>query len=52
MNATLWSNAYRSGDYVGRSLWVGQWLNRNNTGNPKQPANVTQAAAPQACTGF
>lgn len=29
MNVTRWTNAYRSGDYIGRSLWVGQWLTRN-----------------------
>jgi hypothetical protein len=28
MNVTRWTNAYRSGDYIGRSLWIGQWLQR------------------------
>lgn len=23
-----WSNAYRSGDYVGRSLWINEWYSR------------------------
>lgn len=50
MNATLWSNAYRSGDYVGRSLWVGQWLYRNKSGDMTQPPDIAQAGAPQSCT--
>jgi hypothetical protein len=50
MNVTVWSNAYRSGDYVGRSLWVGQWLNRNASGDSTKPPDVAQAVAPQACT--
>jgi hypothetical protein len=50
MNATAWSNAYRSGDYVGRSLWVGQWLIRNATGNTAQPPDVAEVSTPPACT--
>ena len=36
-----WSNAYRSADYVGRSLWIGEWYNRTNGG-------ASQGAYPQA----
>ena len=50
MNVTLWSNAYRSGDYVGRSLWVGQWLDRNRTGDTTKDPDSVQAAAPQSCS--
>ena len=25
-----WTNAYRSGDYVGRGLWVSEWFNRTS----------------------
>lgn len=28
-----WLNAYRSGDYVGRFLWLGPWLARNQDAN-------------------
>jgi hypothetical protein len=28
-------NTYRSGDYVGRSLWLDEWYNRNG-GGPHQ----------------
>ena len=27
-----WVNTYRSGDYVGRSLWLDEWYNRNDRG--------------------
>jgi len=29
-----WLNAYRSGDYVGRSLWLDEWYNREASGGP------------------
>jgi len=50
MNVTLWSNAYRSGDYVGRSLWVGQWLERNKANDTSQGPDVASTKAPQSCT--
>jgi hypothetical protein len=50
MNVTLWSNAYRSGDYVGRWLWVGQWLNRNGSGNTAQPPDMAASGAPNVWT--
>jgi len=50
MNVTLWVNAYRTGDYVGRSLWVGQWLNRNRTGDTTRLPDIVQTGAPQSCT--
>jgi hypothetical protein len=49
MNVTLWSNAYRSGDYVGRSLWVGQWLCRNKTGDTTTEPDSARVTAPQSC---
>jgi hypothetical protein len=49
MNVTRWSNAYRSGDYIGRSLWVGQWMQRNSSGDPTQPAEIAREVAPRAC---
>jgi hypothetical protein len=49
MNVVLWANAYRSGDYIGRSLWLGQWLIRNAADNPRAFADVGDAGPPQAC---
>jgi len=40
-----WVNAYRSGDYIGRSLWLDEWHNRTNgggTGAFPQPIYVAQ----------
>jgi hypothetical protein len=56
MNVTHWSNAYRSGDYIGRSLWVGQWMQRNGSGDPKQPPDKANAPLPlsrdEMCIGL
>jgi hypothetical protein len=56
MNVHLWTNAYRSGDYIGRSLWVGQWLNRNQSGDPMQPPDIAHGGAQQrsleTCVGL
>jgi hypothetical protein len=54
-----WVNAYRSGDYIGRSLWLDEWHNRTNgggTGAFPQPIYVAQdnAARPlreEMCIG-
>jgi hypothetical protein len=56
MNVAFWCNAYRSGDYVGRWLWVGPWLERNASGNVKQPPDVARAGSPptvaELCIGL
>ncbi len=44
-----WVNAYRSGDYVGRELWLNEWYCRNKLGadqgrSPQPPYIATQAA--------
>jgi hypothetical protein len=56
MNVTHWSNAYRSGDYIGRSLWIGQWMQRNSSGDPTQPAEIAHEMAPwprdEMCIGL
>lgn len=49
MNVTLWANAYRSGDYIGRSLWIGQWLQRNALDGPAEPSDVAKAGPPTSC---
>jgi hypothetical protein len=53
-----WVNAYRSGDYIGRSLWLNEWYGRTTTGTGEypQPISVAQdnAAAPvreEMCIG-
>jgi len=46
MNVTRWSNAYRSGDYVGRSLWIGQWLERNSVDAPGKAADISTDQKP------
>ncbi len=46
-----WLNAYRSGDYVGRWLWVGHWLQRNNSatgGGHPQPVEASTDPAPRS----
>jgi hypothetical protein len=53
MNVAHWCNAYRSGDYIGRWLWVGQWLNRNVSGVTTQPAKSAAFVEPdgsRSCT--
>jgi pimeloyl-ACP methyl ester carboxylesterase len=32
LGVAQWTNAYRSGDYVGRSLWLDEWYCRNSNG--------------------
>jgi hypothetical protein len=29
LGADLWINAYRSGDYIGRSIWLNEWYDRS-----------------------
>jgi hypothetical protein len=59
----VWLNHYRSGDYVGRSLWLDQWMDRTGSGDQKGefPAEPTadqfadQANHPkrvEACIGL
>ena len=33
LGLTAWVNAYRSGDYVGRSLWLTEWYRRTIGGD-------------------
>jgi hypothetical protein len=45
MNVTRWTNAYRSGDYIGRCLWAGQWLTRNEANNPALDPDIASSGA-------
>lgn len=52
-----WSNAYRSGDYVGRGLWQDEWFRRTdstpNRGAYPEPIKVfTRAGAEEMCIGL
>ncbi len=54
-----WSNAYRSGDYVGRSLWLTEWYARNECGDAggRYPEALRAFASPagdrwEACIGL
>jgi hypothetical protein len=40
LGVTMWVNAYRSGDYVGRSMWLEEWYYRTNAGSGEQPKTV------------
>lgn len=49
MNVTHWSNAYRSGDYIGRWLWSGQWLVRNAADCTADAPDFATEKAPLEC---
>jgi hypothetical protein len=46
LGVAQWVNAYRSGDYVGRSLWVDEWYDREvpARNDPDKPGPVYVAA--------
>jgi len=48
LGVELWVNAYRSGDYIGRSLWLDGWYNRTDgPGTGAYPATIyTARSAP------
>lgn len=35
LSVESWTNAYRSGDYVGRALWADDWYRRTDSGDEK-----------------
>ena len=51
LGVSQWANTYRSGDYVGRSLWLDEWYNRTDEvdppgqqfGNYPQPIHVASS---------
>lgn len=52
-----WSNAYRSGDYVGRGLWQDEWFRRTESapdaGAYPEPIKVfTRSGAEEMCIGL
>jgi hypothetical protein len=38
-----WVNAYRSGDYIGRSLWLNEWYGRTTAGTGEFPQTISVA---------
>jgi hypothetical protein len=60
LGVELWRNSYRSGDYVGRSLWLSNWYTRTKDGGdsakfPKAPRATSFTVAPGAiecCVGL
>jgi len=55
MRTAGWCNAYRSGDYIGRSLWVGEWLTRNimgKTGPNPQVSSDLHNSREEMCIGL
>jgi hypothetical protein len=51
----LWSNAYRSGDFVGRSLWLDTWMQRTANDHAALRADVIRDSVDQrreACIGY
>ena len=57
----IWANYYRSGDYVGRSLWLDEWMDRTRGGDnagafphPEAADSFTDAnsSRAEACIGL
>lgn len=38
-----WVNAYRSGDYIGRSIWLNEWYGRTTAGSGEYPQAISVA---------
>jgi hypothetical protein len=56
LNVVRWDNAYRSGDYVGRAMWLDEWFCRNTEGAdggnpPSRPSFLGQPRFGEMCIG-
>jgi hypothetical protein len=56
LGLAAWVNVYRSGDYVGRSLWLTEWYRRtiggdNAGGYPEPPYVASSGGRSEACIG-
>jgi hypothetical protein len=50
LGVDLWVNAYRSGDYIGRSLWLDEWYSRTagaGSGAYPEPVYIARSAPGQ-----
>ena len=47
LGVARWINVYRSGDYIGRSLWLDEWYNRTDgrLGNGRFPQPIHLASS-------
>jgi hypothetical protein len=55
LGVATWSNAYRSGDYVGRGIWLDDWYNRTKTGSGGHPEPIyveRSRAQAEMCIGL
>ena len=59
LRLTRWVSAYRSGDFVGRSLWLDHWYNRNDQGpdhgqygEPPTISTSQSGAVEELCIGI
>jgi hypothetical protein len=57
LGVATWVNAYRSGDYVGRSIWSNDWYSRNDAGDDRggHPEPITTkkyGASEEICIGL
>ena len=51
LGVTKWVNVYRSGDYVGRSLWLDEWYTHTISSNPTQAHRASDGSREEACIG-
>jgi hypothetical protein len=51
LGITKWVNVYRSGDYVGRSLWLDEWYTHTIASNATQAYRATDGSREEACIG-
>jgi len=51
LGVTEWRNLYRSGDYVGRSLWLDEWYRRTASGNPNEMYLARAPRRSEGCIG-
>ena len=51
LGVTEWRNLYRSGDYVGRSLWLDEWYCRTTSQQPSKMYVASAGRRSEACIG-
>jgi hypothetical protein len=52
LGVVQWRNAYRSGDYVGRSLWLDDWYERSAGGDELYVARSASGNIHEMCIGL
>ena len=51
LGVAAWDNAYRSGDYVGRSLWLTEWYARTLGTESTRPTLFEESGRAEECIG-